>query len=122
LGVSLVSVGILIKKYPLLDPLANISFPHLAGVLGLAVLVVGVHCLLFASLPRDLPLLPNLTLFGIIAGAANINIVWYGLVGGYSVNVLDDIGLNLSNSLEFSVYYAAFLFLPRWVGKRVVRG
>ena len=112
LGVSLVAVGILLRKYPLLDPLANISFRYLAGILGVAVLVVGVHCMLFASLPRELPLLPNLALFVLVAGAANINIVWDGIVMGFPKS---DIWLNLSNSLEFSLYYAAFLFLPKWI-------
>lgn len=112
LGVSLVAVGVLIKKYPLLGPLANISFAYLAGILGLAVLVVGVHCMLFASLPRELPLLPNLVLFVLVAGAANVNVVWDGIVIGFPKN---DIWLNLSNSLEFSLYYAAFLFLPKWI-------
>ncbi len=34
LGVSLIVVGILVKSYPLLDPLANIGFPYLAVMLG----------------------------------------------------------------------------------------
>lgn len=110
-GVSLIVVGILVKSHPLLDSLANISFPYLAGMLGLAVLVVGIHCLLFASPIRELPLLPNVVLFAIIAGASNVNIVWDGVLGSYTK---DDIWLNLSNSLEFTIYYAAFLFLPRY--------
>ena len=112
-GVSLVVVGILAKSFPLLDQLANISFPYLAGMLGLVVLVVGIHCLVFASSVRNLPLWPNLILFAIIAGAANINIVWDGIVIGYTK---EDIWLNVGNSLEFSLYYATFLFLPRFGG------
>ena len=115
LGASLVLAGILVKSRPLLDPLANISFPYLAGMLGLAVLVVGIHCLLFASPVRELPLLPNILLFVLIAGASNVNIVWDGVVLGFS---REDIWLSLSNSLEFSLYYAAFLFLPR-CGRKV---
>ena len=68
LGLSLIVVGILVKSYPLLDRLANIEFAYLAVMLGLAVLVVGIHCLLFASPVRELPLLPNLILFVLIAG------------------------------------------------------
>ncbi len=59
---------------------------------------------------RELPLLPNLILFVLIAGASNVNIVWDGVATGYTKA---DIWLNLSNSIEFSLYYAAFLFLPR---------
>lgn len=118
LGLSLVAAGILTKRYALLDELANISFPYLAGMLGLAALVVGIHCILFGAGPGELPLLPNLLLFVIVAGAANVNIVWDGVVGSYSKA---DIWLNLSNSLEFALYYAAFLFLPRWGRKKAVR-
>ena len=110
LGVSLIGVGILVKSHPLLDTVANISFPYLAGMLGLAVLVVGIHCLIFASSIRELPLLLNLILFILIAGASNVDIVWDGVVFGYTK---EDIWLSLSNSLAFSFYYAAFLFLPR---------
>ncbi len=110
-GVSLVAVGILLESYPLFDPLANIESAYLAGMLGLAVLVVGIHCLLFASTVRELPLLPSVVLFVIIAGASNVNIVWDKVVHGFSE---EDMWLGLSNSLEFSIYYAAFLFLPRW--------
>ncbi|MCH9035323.1 MAG: hypothetical protein IID42_12615, partial [Planctomycetes bacterium] len=53
-GVSLVAVGILLDSYPLFDPLANIESAYLAGMLGLAVPVVGIHCLLFASTVREL--------------------------------------------------------------------
>ena len=114
LGLTLVFVGILLERVPLLDEIANISFPYLAGMLGLAVLVVGIHCILFGVGPSKLPLVPNLILFFIIAGAANVNIVWDGVALGKSEA---DIWLNLSNSLEFALYYAVFLFLPRWKRK-----
>lgn len=114
LGVSLLAAGILTRRYPLFDPIANIGFPYLAGMLGIAALVVGLHCVLFASTPADLPVRPNVVLYILIAGAANVNIIWDGVVVGFSGN---DIWLNLSNSGEFSLYYAAFLFLPRWIGK-----
>lgn len=115
LGVSLVGVGIALKQYPLLDPIANISFPYLAGIVGLAILVVGVHCILFGSTIPELPLLPNFLLFIVLGGAANVDIVWDGIVIGAERK---DIWLNLGNSLEFTVYYAAFLFLPRLGRKR----
>lgn len=115
LGVSLVGVGIALRQYPLLDQIANISFSYLAGIVGLAILVVGVHCILFGSTISELPLLPNFFLFIVIGGAANVNIVWDGIVIGAERS---DIWLNLSNSLEFTVYYAAFLFLPRLGRKR----
>ena len=116
LGISLVAAGILIKRHSLFDPIANISFPYHAGILGFAVLVVGLHCVLFDSLPRDLPLRPNVVLFVLIAVAANANIVWDGIVSDFSD---DDIWWNLCDSLEFSFNYAAFLFLPRWPRKQL---
>lgn len=115
LGVSLIVVGILLSSYPLLDRLANIDFAYLVAMLGLAILVVGIHCQLFASPVGDLPLLPNVVIFVVIASAANVNIIWDAVVLGADKK---DMWLGLSNSTEFSVYYAAFLFLPRWRRKR----
>lgn len=114
LGVSLLASGILFHRYPLFDAIANLGFPYLAGMLGFAALVVGLHCVLFGSGPAELPLRANVALYVLIAGAANVNIIWDGVAGGFSHG---DIWLNLANSVEFSLYYAAFLFLPRWMGK-----
>ncbi len=114
LGSALVGAAVLIKRYPLFDPLGNVDFPYLAAMLGLVALVVGVHCALFSCHPADLPLRPNLVMYVIIASAANINIVWDGIALDYPSEAIE---MGLSNSLEFSVYYAAFLFLPRWSSK-----
>lgn len=114
LGVSLLVAGILLNRYPLFDTIAEIGFSYLAGMLGLAALVVGLHCVLFASTPAELPTRPNVALYILIAGAANVNIIWDGMACGFSRT---DIWLNLGNSAEFSLYYAAFLFLPKWIGK-----
>ena len=114
LGISLIGAAILTRQNPLFDRIANISLPYLAGLLGLAALTTGIHCALFASAPHELPLLPNVVLYILIAGAANVNIVWDGMVIDMPRN---EIWLSLSNSLEFSIYYAAFLFLPKWIGK-----
>lgn len=117
LGIFLVAAGVLTERYPLFDRIANIDFPYLAGMLGFAALVVGLHCALFSSAPSQLPLRPNVALFILIAGAANVNIIWDGVAFDFSGS---DIWLNLSNSAEFSLYYAAFLFLPKWIPKAKV--
>ena len=54
LGSSLVAVGILLERYPRLDDIADISFPHLAGMLGLAALVARIHRILFGAGPGEL--------------------------------------------------------------------
>jgi len=112
LGVLLVAAGLAVRKNPVLDTIANMEFAYLAVMLGLASMCVALHCALFSAAVSALPLWPNLILFVMIACAANINVVWDGVVLGAGKN---DILLNLANSAEFAIYYAAMLFLPRLV-------
>lgn len=110
LGSVLVGAGVLVKHHRLFDPLANLDFPYLAAMLGIAAFLVGIHCALFSCNPADLPFRPNLAMYVLIAGAANVNIVWDGIALDYP---REAIWMGLSNSVEFAFYYAAFLFLPR---------
>lgn len=117
LGVLLVSGGMAVRKIQVMDAIANVDFGYLAVMLGLASMCVALHCALFSARVSALPFWPNLILFVIIAGAANINVVWDGVVFGVARN---EVLLNLANSAEFTIYYAAMLFLPRLVTPPVV--
>ena len=117
LGILLVSAGLVVRKIQVMDAVANVDFAYLAVMLGLASMCVALHCALFSARVSALPFWPNLVLFVIIACAANINVVWDGVVLGVAKK---EILLSLANSAEFSIYYAAMLFLPRLVTPPVV--
>ena len=113
-GMLLVVAGAVCKHYALFDEIANLSLPYLFGMLGVSALVVGAQCALFGCTVRQLPILPNTLLFLVVAAAANINVLWDGVAFEYERS---RVLLNLADSVEFTVYYALFLFLPRWSPK-----
>jgi len=72
--------------------------------------------LLFDSTPREFRLVPNLILFLFVSGTAMIHVIWQGLDGG---NPVDKVVKNAAgNSLLFVMFYAVFLFLPRYRAKK----
>jgi len=115
LGLALAILAVIIKTYAMLDEIANLSFPYLCSLIGIAVILLGVHCLVFDSSPSRLRLLPNLILFAIVAGASVVDVVWDGAFKGFAGGAITD---NVSNSLEFVLIYAAVLLLPRLSGRQ----
>jgi predicted tellurium resistance membrane protein TerC len=103
-------IGMIIRYFCLFDTIANLSFPYLCLVIAFALMIVGIHCLLFCSHPSDLSLKPNLILFLIISSLSLIVVIWDGLGTGFdSKKIIYD----ASNAAGFIIFYAAFLFLPR---------
>lgn len=111
LALALGLLAMIIKQHAMCDSIANLSLPYLCSIIAFALLMVGIHCLLFGSPPQDLRLLPNLIMFLLVSWAVIIDVIWDGLANGFPIGT---ILLNVEgNSLEFVMFYAAFLFLPR---------
>ncbi len=115
LGLALAILAVIIKRYAMLDVIANLSFPYLCSLIGLAVVLLGVHCLVFDSPPARLKLLPNLILFLIFAVASIVDVIWDGILNSFPTGEIVENAVG--NSVEFVVIYAAVLFLPRFKGR-----
>jgi hypothetical protein len=110
LGISFGVVAVITKSYSMLDCLCNLSVPYFCTVVGIALLLVGLHCLLFNASVASLPLRPTVFLFVLLSVSVNGSIVWDGL---FRDNTWSDILFNLANTGELTLLYAALLFLPR---------
>ncbi len=110
LGISFGVLAYIIKSWAMFDEICNLSVPYLCSVIGICLLLVGTHCLLFDSEVRLLPLKPTISLFILISLLCSGSVVWDG---AYRDKTWSDISFNLANIFDFTVIYALFLFLPR---------
>ena len=116
LGLALAILAVIIKSWAMLDEIANLSFPYLCSIIGLAVILLGVHCLVFDSPPSRLRLLPNLILFLIVAGSSIGDVIWDGIFQSFPTgDIVENV---VGDSVGFIMIYAAVLFLPRFKGKQ----
>ncbi len=111
LGISFGVLAQITKQYAMLDQLCNLSVPYFCTIIGIALLLVGVHCVLFNSPVQSLPLKPTIILFVLLSLSVNGAIAWDGAFRG---KAWSDILFNLANTGELTLLYAAFLFLPRF--------
>ena len=110
LGISFGVLAQITKQYAMLDEICSLSVPYFCTIVGIALLLVGIHCVLFNSSVRSLPLKRTITLFVLVSLLFNTDIIWDGAFRGKSWS---DIMFNLANTGELTLLYAAFLFLPR---------
>ena len=110
LGISFGVLGQITKRNAMLDQLCNLSVPYFSTIVGIVLLIVGLHCVLFDSPVRSLPLKPTILLFILLSVSINGAIVWDGI---FRDRTWSDILFNLANTGELTLLYAAFLFLPR---------
>ena len=110
LGISFGVLAYITKSYAMLDEICNLSVPYLCTVIGISLLLVGMHCVLFDSSVRSLPLKPTIILFVLISICCSVAVVWDGAFRG---KTWSDIIFNVANTGELTLIYAALLFLPR---------
>jgi hypothetical protein len=105
LGLSFGVLAQITKRYAMLDEVRNFC-----TIVGVALLLVGMHCVLFDSPVRFLPLTRNILLFALLSLSLNGAIVWNGAFWGQTWS---EIVFKLANTGELTLLYAAFLLLPR---------
>lgn len=110
LGISFGVVAQITKSYAMLDEICNLSVPYLCILIGICLLLVGMHCLLFDSSVRLLPLKPTIILFILISVLCNGSVAWDG---AFRDKTSSEIFFNLANTFDFTIIYAFLLFLPR---------
>ena len=116
LGISFGVLAQITKRYAMLDELCNVTVPYFCTIVGIALLFVGMHCVLFNSPVRFLPLKPTIALFVLVSLLCNADIIWDG---AFRAKTRADILFNLANTGELTLLYAAFLFLPRFAKPNV---
>mgnify|MGYP000891472296 FL=1 len=111
IALSFGALAVATKQYAMMDELCNLSVPYLCTLFGIALLLVGAHCALFGCSVRALPFRPNMVLFVLVALALNCTVVWDG---AFRERTWADILFNMANTSELTLFYAAFLFVPRF--------
>lgn len=77
LGISFGVLAYITKSWAMFDEICNLSIPYLCSLIGICLLLVGMHCLLFDSEVRLLPLKPSIILFVLISLLCNVAV--YGM-------------------------------------------
>ncbi len=110
LGISFGVLAYITKSWAMFDDICNLSIPYLCSLIGICLLLVGVHCLLFDSDVKSLPLKLTIILFILISLLCSGAVIWDG---AYRDKNYSEISFNLANTFDFTLLYAFFLFLPR---------